>query len=195
MDDLVKRLWEQKRLASVRGNRSLFDDLSAGIDAIERLSARIAELEADIAEKDSLKELKRDKYMAEAFDRVVVLEDRIAALESGQPVPHRGEMWQLVPHVQVEGGLLQDAEQVVKALNDTPNWLKESWGGSWKNTRTDFDRTPFKAAKLIRLLTTRIVQAQSWLQEVGNDYPGSSCYEWCHKRAAMLTASAQKAKT
>lgn len=34
-----------------------------------------------------------------------------------------------------------------------------------------------------------LIKAQADLREVGNDYPGSSCYEWCHARADEISAA------
>lgn len=45
------------------------------------------------------------------------------------------------------------AKALVKRLRDTPNWSRESWGGSWKNTTTHYDRAPFEAADMIEKLS------------------------------------------
>lgn len=87
-DDLVKRL------------RMTGDNHAA--DAIERLSAENAALEKDKAALtdqcfDLANKLFTAKHHATTFAaRIRELEARIASLESGQPVEHRGEMWQLV---------------------------------------------------------------------------------------------------
>jgi hypothetical protein len=39
------------------------------------------------------------------------------------------------------------------------------------------------------LMRERVLRAAAWLEEVGNDYPGSSCQQWCKERAEALRSS------
>ena len=39
-----------------------------------------------------------------------------------------------------------------------------------------------------------LARSQSALREVGNDYPGSSCFTWCHARALERIADALEKK-
>lgn len=39
------------------------------------------------------------------------------------------------------------------------------------------------------LMRHRVVAAADWLEQVGNDYPGSSCQQWCSERATALRDS------
>ena len=101
-DDLMKRL------------RMTGDNHAA--DAIERLSAENAALKSDLrvaGVSDSFYKLTVAQRDAERItnDR---LSARIAELESGQPVPHRGEMWQLVP--------VELPPEIVNAIHKRPSW-------------------------------------------------------------------------
>jgi hypothetical protein len=47
---------------------------------------------------------------------------------------------------------MTEALRLADALENTPNWQKESFGLDWKSGTMTFDRTPFDAAAELRRL-------------------------------------------
>lgn len=60
------------------------------------------------------------------------------------------------------GGLGGERRDIVERLRDTPNWMRESWGG-WKDCTMQYDRAPFEAADEIERLRTLASDAyEAW---------------------------------
>lgn len=66
-------------------------------DTIERLSARVKELESEKTNFHMQYRIKCDEETKQLHTRIAALEAENKALLSGQPCEVRGEMWQLVP--------------------------------------------------------------------------------------------------
>jgi hypothetical protein len=80
------------------------------------------------------------------------------------------------------------------SLREIPVWMVRDMAPGWQ----DHGASAYHGAEAIERLETALAYACDALRTVGNDYPGSSCCDWCHAKAdeaAALAAGTQSAET
>ena len=108
-NDLVKHTMTTLSIKSDPTSRDAYN-------IIERLSAENAALKQERAVRGTNCVLgsAQCKQLKDAQEALTNAVERIAELESGQPVEHRGEMWQLVP--------AKLPPEIVNAIHKRPSW-------------------------------------------------------------------------
>jgi hypothetical protein len=71
-------------------------------------------------------------------------------------------------------------------LREIPIWMVRDMGPGWQ----DHGTSAYRAADAIDRLEKALLSACRALRTVGDDYPGSSCHQWCHAEADAALAIA-----